>query len=415
MKEVENNTPATSSADTDQHEDRRQYLEREESTTSYPIIGDGYSDTISVVSDITTPTVMPGQVVPVEEHYDAPPPMQIDFNRKTSKSKARSFASSGTYEPPSESLMKEMTMAQPLAVATSTEPTTASWQTPVPKLSGAAAKRRQSHQQAMAQLESSGQRSLLGKSNQYAVSISASVQKMSIAANNNNETATKVKTTSRRSSGGTTASAAAAAACDLSNAIVVPSGNGNNSTPIIKKPTFTMNNSNDMDALMFTDFTSTDTKNAFNATTNLFHDNAFLQSGFSSTVTKPNTKKVDNFFDFGSLDSTTSSTKQSFGDAGSFDSDGFPMGNNSDDDPFAISTFTNDFPNDAFQSGGAFGTTDGTKSNRDAGKKKKTPTTTSGGRRSSLKSAPGNGEKVKKMTDAKHDTDDKLRKKKTSA
>jgi hypothetical protein len=424
MKDSENNTPATSTTDTDQYEDRRQYLEREESTTSYPIIGDGYSDAISVVSDITTPTVMPGQVVPVEELYDAPPPMHIDFNRKTSKSKARSFASSGTYEPPSETVMKEVPLAQsPLVLSnnnnnntTTTEPT-ASWQTPVPKLSGAAAKRRQNHQQAMAQLESSGQRSLLGKSNQYAVSISASVQKMSISSsNNNNETGTKLKPNSKRSS---------AAACDLSNAIVVPSGNANtNTTPTTKKPSFTLNNTNDMDALMFTDFTSDDTKNAFNATTNLFTDTAFHPSGFppttTTTTTKGNTKKVDNFFDFGSLDSTTSSTKQSFNDAGSFDSDGFPMGgNNSDDDPFAISTFTNDFPNDAFQTGGgggAFATiTDANKASRDPSKKKRT-TTTNSGRRSStgVKSPPVISDKVKKTSDAKHDTDEKLRKKRSS-
>jgi hypothetical protein len=37
----------------EENDDRRQYLERELSTTSYPKIGPGYSDSISVVSDVS--------------------------------------------------------------------------------------------------------------------------------------------------------------------------------------------------------------------------------------------------------------------------------------------------------------------------------------------------------------------------
>lgn len=45
---------------------------------NYPMVGHGVSDDISVVSDLTTPTVLTGVPVPEEEHYrDALPPMII--------------------------------------------------------------------------------------------------------------------------------------------------------------------------------------------------------------------------------------------------------------------------------------------------------------------------------------------------
>jgi hypothetical protein len=40
------------------NDDRRQYLKRELSTASYPKIGPGYSDSISVVSDVSIPCVV---------------------------------------------------------------------------------------------------------------------------------------------------------------------------------------------------------------------------------------------------------------------------------------------------------------------------------------------------------------------
>lgn len=45
--------PPAQRDDPDASEDRRQYLEREFSSTSYPKIGPGYSDSISVVSDVS--------------------------------------------------------------------------------------------------------------------------------------------------------------------------------------------------------------------------------------------------------------------------------------------------------------------------------------------------------------------------
>lgn len=76
----------------DDDEDRRQYLEREFSSTSYPKIGPGYSDSISVVSELTIPTVVPGRNVPDEEDYSRPPPsigMTLEFCTKPSRSSSR--------------------------------------------------------------------------------------------------------------------------------------------------------------------------------------------------------------------------------------------------------------------------------------------------------------------------------------
>ena len=76
----------------DDDDDRRQYLEREFSSTSYPKIGPGYSDSISVVSELTIPTVVPGRNVPDEEDYSRPPPsigMTLEFCTKPSRSSSR--------------------------------------------------------------------------------------------------------------------------------------------------------------------------------------------------------------------------------------------------------------------------------------------------------------------------------------
>ena len=74
-------------------EDRRQYLEREFSSTSYPKIGPGYSDSISVCSELTIPTVVAGMDVPEEEDYSRPSPilppgigMTLEFSNKPSRS-----------------------------------------------------------------------------------------------------------------------------------------------------------------------------------------------------------------------------------------------------------------------------------------------------------------------------------------
>mmetsp|Transcript_19958 Transcript_19958/g.30221 ORF Transcript_19958/g.30221 Transcript_19958/m.30221 type:complete len:312 (+) Transcript_19958:24-959(+) len=50
--------------------------------SSYPKIGPGYSDSISVASDLTTPTVVTGITVPEDEKYDAMP-SQYGLPRKS--------------------------------------------------------------------------------------------------------------------------------------------------------------------------------------------------------------------------------------------------------------------------------------------------------------------------------------------
>jgi hypothetical protein len=55
--------------------------EDDDDDANYPMVGHGHSDDISVVSDLTTPTVMPNQTVPEEEHYrDTLPPMIVGGN-----------------------------------------------------------------------------------------------------------------------------------------------------------------------------------------------------------------------------------------------------------------------------------------------------------------------------------------------
>lgn len=127
-------------------DDRRQYLEREFSSTSYPKIGPGYSDSISVVSDLTTPTVMPGQVVPEEEHY-AGPPLQIDFSRRAPRPQLRR-----------PSLEHNISAGSaPAATPRDRRASTSDLRPPsrreVTKPGGAAASRRQNHQMTMAHLQ----------------------------------------------------------------------------------------------------------------------------------------------------------------------------------------------------------------------------------------------------------------------
>eukprot|EP00541_Cyclophora_tenuis_P000288 CAMPEP_0116549236 /NCGR_PEP_ID=MMETSP0397-20121206/4764_1 /TAXON_ID=216820 /ORGANISM="Cyclophora tenuis, Strain ECT3854" /LENGTH=556 /DNA_ID=CAMNT_0004073943 /DNA_START=14 /DNA_END=1684 /DNA_ORIENTATION=- len=109
-------------------QNRRQYLEREFSSTSYPKIGPGYSDTISVVSELTIPTVVPG-AVPEEEDYG--PPVVIDFSSSSKSEPKRDRRTQTTQlRPPSRRV--------------------------VTRSGGAAAQRRQSYQATMAHLEASG-------------------------------------------------------------------------------------------------------------------------------------------------------------------------------------------------------------------------------------------------------------------
>jgi hypothetical protein len=52
--------------------------DEDDDDANYPMVGHGVSDDISVVSDLTTPTVMQGTNIPDEEHYkDTLPPMII--------------------------------------------------------------------------------------------------------------------------------------------------------------------------------------------------------------------------------------------------------------------------------------------------------------------------------------------------
>jgi hypothetical protein len=75
--------PPTTCTPTEEKEEeldhRKSQLERQLSQMSYPKIGPGYSDTISVVSDLSTPTVMTDWEIPEEEHYG--PPLQIGIRQ----------------------------------------------------------------------------------------------------------------------------------------------------------------------------------------------------------------------------------------------------------------------------------------------------------------------------------------------
>lgn len=121
-------------------DDRRQYLEREFSSTSYPKIGPGYSDSISVVSDLTIPTVVNGMTPDDEEKYEGPP-MSIGFERKSSSSNKQLRRPS--LEKNEKNRREAAQQLRPPSRRIVTRP------------GGAAASRRQNHQMTMAQLQSS--------------------------------------------------------------------------------------------------------------------------------------------------------------------------------------------------------------------------------------------------------------------
>lgn len=62
----------------DEDDDEDEEDDEFDEEANYPMVGGGCSDDISVVSDLTTPTVLPGSHVPEEEHYkETLPPMMI--------------------------------------------------------------------------------------------------------------------------------------------------------------------------------------------------------------------------------------------------------------------------------------------------------------------------------------------------
>lgn len=292
-------------------DDRRQYLEREFSSTSYPKIGPGYSDSISVVSDLTTPTCMPGQEVNAEEHYGGPP-LQIDFSRRAPKPQLRrpSLEEKG----PSSDVQRERRV-------TALDLRPPSRREIITKPGGAAASRRKNHlmKMTMGHLESpieanefapplaayasdsrgtpksvndfpsltgpsrtssrtsseSGRRSLLRKSNKYAAAVSATASQRMLLARQ--DSAKARKRASRRSSTGDT-------------------------NPVIRAPIQSVENVED-------DF------------------------GFSIIEEK---------------DTKTS------GDPVLIDEDGFIIGAGGAQDPFAAATFGADFPKDGFGGNDSF-------------------------------------------------------------
>eukprot|EP00934_Nitzschia_sp_Nitz4_P006662 Nitzschia sp. Nitz4//scaffold86_size83305//708//2033//NITZ4_005246-RA/size83305-processed-gene-0.0-mRNA-1//1//CDS//3329559202//6652//frame0 len=108
---------------------------------NYPKIGPGYSDDISVVSDLSTPTVMTKQNVPEEEYYKdvnggpgALPPMHIGVGG------SQPARPSGHHAPKKKNLVSSVSAA--------------SSRRAIAKTGGAAAQRRLNYQQAMAKLQS---------------------------------------------------------------------------------------------------------------------------------------------------------------------------------------------------------------------------------------------------------------------
>jgi len=109
---------------------------------NYPMVGHGCSDDISVVSDLTTPTVVTGVPVPEEEHYKdslppmivgggpgQAPPMKIHSSKRRNhlNQVGRSAPPGGIAPPPRRNV-------------------------PVPRAGGAAASRRKNYQDTMAKL-----------------------------------------------------------------------------------------------------------------------------------------------------------------------------------------------------------------------------------------------------------------------
>ena len=412
MQGPENDYYPSHGGDSDAN-NRRQTLEREESTTSYPIIGEGYSDTISIVSDITNPTVMPGQQgILHSDEYDNGPPLQIGFSITTKpKKKLRRPSLESPVEPHEENSIPKKPNNIPDIPPRPAAPTISK------SGGGAAAKRRQNYQLAMAQLEASsggggrgsgavgvvapppvrnitatdlvGKRSLLRKSSDYAASVSVtaeSFRKLSLA--KKEESANEKQATLGTRSGGGEAMTT-----------------GNDGFPLNTSPhDFGFPN---MGGVVVGD----SQKNQF------VDSSGFAVSGAGfNFVNSNNTNKNTN--SGGGNDATTL-----FGNTCLFDNDGFPMSTTSTtiQDPFAISSaFGNDFTQ-SFSSndsgdledgfGGAATTTTSGDSfflappGKDSAKKKK-------GRRSSTGTGGSSGKsssnKSKKKDDGKLDTEDKV-------
>ena len=151
-------------------EDRRQQLQREFSEMSYPKIGPGYSDTISVVSDLSIPTVVTNLHVAEEEYYKDLPGMQIGIQRQPS------IGSNMMTAPPEredESILMAPSLVAPSVAAPSlaapsvaapslVAPSVAAPSlrapsqrvvAPIRRPGGAAAQRRQTHQAVLAHLQ----------------------------------------------------------------------------------------------------------------------------------------------------------------------------------------------------------------------------------------------------------------------
>eukprot|EP00339_Tiarina_fusa_P009807 CAMPEP_0117005316 /NCGR_PEP_ID=MMETSP0472-20121206/5980_1 /TAXON_ID=693140 ORGANISM="Tiarina fusus, Strain LIS" /NCGR_SAMPLE_ID=MMETSP0472 /ASSEMBLY_ACC=CAM_ASM_000603 /LENGTH=450 /DNA_ID=CAMNT_0004706531 /DNA_START=150 /DNA_END=1502 /DNA_ORIENTATION=+ len=115
---------------------------------NYPKIGPGYSDDISVVSDLTTPTVMTKQQVAEEEFYKdvnggpgALPPMHIGCGPSQPSRPPVQVGGVGYGAPKQKNLVSQV---RPGATRRA-----------IAKTGGAAAQRRLNYQQAMAKLQSS--------------------------------------------------------------------------------------------------------------------------------------------------------------------------------------------------------------------------------------------------------------------
>lgn len=166
--------------------DRHQYLEREFSSTSYPKIGPGYTDSISVVSELTIPTVVPGMHVPEEEDYSRPSPgigMTLEFSTKPSRSSSKDNARPPSFameknKPKSRNKTAQYSNAQttsrravselrPPSQRVMNQPTPSPPSSPQPI--DAAQRRRQLHQATMAQLgERSGPNASPGTATTFA-------------------------------------------------------------------------------------------------------------------------------------------------------------------------------------------------------------------------------------------------------
>ena len=404
--------------------DRRQHLEREESTTSYPIIGDGYSDTISVVSDITTPTVMPGQVVPLEEHYLGPP-MQIGFSRKAAKEQLRRPS-----EPKSGGSKHEQNNYNPSASKTTYTNTTNTSSRPKPipefmppsptppqpqpqppvvaKPGGAAAKRRLNYQITMAQLEATVGSSLLRKSSKYAASVSAtaaSMQAMTLAGTNN----ANANAIGGGGSGDTPGKERIRMPRRLTDATTSSVSSPTSPDPGFATKSSNNNNNNNNTPQGFANFNAVvvETKRSNGGhTTPTGSSKGFDGSGFSNSGFGAGNQEMHNFFVFNDHNDDSKGNNNNL-----FDQDGFPVSVDGSHDPFAISSFGNDFPQDAYNSNvDAFATDDGKSffpaSTKDSAKRKKGSSSGSGGGSSHRRSSVG-----KKKDDVK-DSEEKVRKRK---